>query len=548
MTRRISLISVMLAIVLIPTFIMLSFYLSNREIPVEIRTAERLSMTMPDGQTVTAAKDGNNSELLVMLRDMTLDAKSVEKLPDDMKELTPYKVTFYASSSSLVYQYYFGENPAYCYYVEPNQSVRRIVTEKAGAFLSTDFSEPIYSYASPPSISVNGIALTPVTLDWEYRRLDGTYKKATCSVENSGTTPISLGVLTNGISVDCTPTPDQIWLCAVSEAGQTLFEGTPEEFLKFTVKEDMTFTLSVMVEWEKDDAGTVPFAGKALFDMTATMYPPAEFSVSKTEVRPGEVFVLNGIHVSDIESVRVDITPAVDFTPVFVGENGDIKALMTLGFPAGYYSDSTYHITITCPDMSEPAVFAVTIKGQSYESFTDYIKKDVLDTVYTLKSRNDFNDLVQQILAKPSAYSTENGKIAFGQGVLTSDTSRHYAYGTNVTIFATKEEYRALDTMYGVYGASQPVAVADGRVIYVGESTLTGKLLVIDHGNGLRSWYCNLKEISVNAGDVLQMGDVIGTCGGGGFNGQAGINMHVALTLHGQALNLDLAIEDGIVY
>ena len=52
----------------------------------------------------------------------------------------------------------------------------------------------------------------------------------------------------------------------------------------------------------------------------------------------------------------------------------------------------------------------------------------------------------------------------------------------------------------------------------------------------------------VEAGEMLKKGDIIGVCGGGGFNGQAGINMHVALTLQGQALNLDIAIEDGIEY
>ena len=86
MTRRISLIAILLVIILIPTFIMLSFYLSNRDIPVEIRTAHRMTMTTPSGEIVNAGESGANKALLPMMQEMTLDAKSVEKLPQELRE------------------------------------------------------------------------------------------------------------------------------------------------------------------------------------------------------------------------------------------------------------------------------------------------------------------------------------------------------------------------------------------------------------------------------------------------------------------------------
>lgn len=547
MTKRISLIALGLAIILIPTFIMLSFYLSNRDIPVEIRTANRLTMTTPEGTTVTATQSGAHKELLPMLKDMTLDAKSVEKLPQELREEKPFVVTFYTESSSLVYKFYFAENPAYCYYVEPDGRPQRIATEKAIDFLSTDYAESVYSYAAAPIITVNGKEVSFSMLQWQYRRLDGIYKKAACSFNSAKVNPLDLGT-TNTIDIECAPSPDSIEMHGIGKSGEELFKGTPEEFALFTVEEETEITLAVTVLWRNDNTGRTPFVGKATFELKTTLYPPAKFAVSKTEVRAGEVFILSGIHVTDPKNVQVSISPKVDFTPVFAFENGSVKALMTLGFPAGYHADSVYRITVSCPDMPEQMVFDLTVKGQIYPEFTDYIKKDVLDDVYTLKTKNEFASLVKDILAQSTTYDVQSGRIEFGQGVKTSDTSRHYAYGTSVTVFPTKEVYRALDTMYGIYGSSRPIAVANGTVCYVGESTLTGKLLVIDHGNGLRSWYCNLKDISVKVGDTLQKGDVIGSCGGGGFNGQAGINMHVALTLQEQALNLDIAIENGIEY
>ena len=63
MKRRVSFIVIGLASVLIPTFIMLSFYLSNRNIPVEIRNAEEVILLTPDEKTVKAVSNGENDDL-----------------------------------------------------------------------------------------------------------------------------------------------------------------------------------------------------------------------------------------------------------------------------------------------------------------------------------------------------------------------------------------------------------------------------------------------------------------------------------------------------
>jgi hypothetical protein len=278
------------------------------------------------------------------------------------------------------------------------------------------------------------------------------------------------------------------------------------------------------------------------------MYPRAEFFVSKNEIRPGEVFTLSGVHVTDPSAISVEILPKVDFTPKFVYESGNVYALMTLGFPTSYMTDSEYQIKITSPDMPSEAVLTVKIKKQGYDTFRDYVKKDVLDTTYSKESREVFWQTVGEILAKESDCFRTEEALTFTEGVQTPDTSRHYSYGTAVKIMADGAEYRALDTMYCVYSASKPTAVAEGTVVSVTETALSGKMLTIDHGNGLRSWYCNLKEITVKVGDKVEKGQIIGKCRGEGFNGQGGLNMHVALTLGNQALDLKIAIEDGIQY
>ena len=548
MKRRLSLIGIGLAIVMIPTFIMLSFYFSNRNVPVAIRQAEKMVLELPDGQRLTATADGTYKELLSLFCDMTLDAKSVEKLPEEASEAGLCRVTFHSAQSKLTYRFYFSENPAYCYFVAGNKSVHRIATEKAQAFLNTEHTEWAYLYAKAPVLTLGGKPLTPVALDWSYRKLNGVYQNASCAGENKDVKPTALGVISGGLQLGCTPTPDSMTLIATNGEGEIVFSGTPEQFAAFTVDTASDLSMKLVAEWKKDDKGNAPFYGRAEYHLSATVYAPAVFTVSHTEVKPGQVFTLSGINVTDPAAIKVEITPYVSFEPRFVYQSGEAMALMTLGFPTAYMTDCEYSIKVRCPDMPEDAVFTVTVKKQSYDVFRDYIKKDAAEDTVSLRHKNEFADIVAEILQKESSYDFESEPLTFTEGVQTPDKSRYYHYGTDVKIMATGAEYRALDTMYCVYSASKPTAVANGRVVAITESALSGKMLVIDHGNGIRSWYCNLKEITPKVGDTVEKGQVIGTCGGDGFNGQGGLNMHVALTLGSQAIDLKFAIENGIQY
>ncbi|MCD7890916.1 MAG: M23 family metallopeptidase [Ruminococcus sp.] len=57
-------------------------------------------------------------------------------------------------------------------------------------------------------------------------------------------------------------------------------------------------------------------------------------------------------------------------------------------------------------------------------------------------------------------------------------------------------------------------AISPGKVTAVNDDPLWGTTVVIDHHNGYISKYCSLaKDLSVQAGDTVLSGDVIGTIG-----------------------------------
>ena len=68
---------------------------------------------------------------------------------------------------------------------------------------------------------------------------------------------------------------------------------------------------------------------------------------------------------------------------------------------------------------------------------------------------------------------------------------------------------------------------------------MMGTTVVVDHGGGLKSWYCNLAEdVTVQAGDTVDIGSELGTVGSSAI-AEVGVDSHVHLetTLDGRPVD-----------
>ena len=70
-------------------------------------------------------------------------------------------------------------------------------------------------------------------------------------------------------------------------------------------------------------------------------------------------------------------------------------------------------------------------------------------------------------------------------------------------------------------GVDIPV-INDGIICASGEDFVLGKYIVVDHGYGLKSWYCNISETSLSVGDEVKKGDTIAKTGRSAFYSQTG--------------------------
>ena len=75
----------------------------------------------------------------------------------------------------------------------------------------------------------------------------------------------------------------------------------------------------------------------------------------------------------------------------------------------------------------------------------------------------------------------------------------------------------------------QVLSISAGTVDQVYRDGLMGTTVVVDHGGGLQSWYCNLAEdVSVEAGDTVEIGGVLGTVGSTAI-AEVGVSSHLHL-------------------
>ncbi|MEP6939426.1 MAG: M23 family metallopeptidase [Rudaea sp.] len=70
-------------------------------------------------------------------------------------------------------------------------------------------------------------------------------------------------------------------------------------------------------------------------------------------------------------------------------------------------------------------------------------------------------------------------------------------------------------------------AIADGKVVLVGEQFLTGNSVYIDHGDGMVSASFHMSAIAVKEGDEIKRGTIIGKSGGTGRT--SGPHLHLGI-------------------
>jgi murein DD-endopeptidase MepM/ murein hydrolase activator NlpD len=151
---------------------------------------------------------------------------------------------------------------------------------------------------------------------------------------------------------------------------------------------------------------------------------------------------------------------------------------------------------------------------------------------------------MEDVLANVSSEKLWSGKFT---SPLKVKLEKLYSYGEHITMNVEHKE-RAYCNIYAAPADSAVVAVNSGKVVYAGETSITGKLVVIEHGFGLKSWYWNLGSVDVKVGDEIGKGKQLGTVGNSGLCDEAMTVLSFAMSVGDVYFKPDLYFNGTVDY
>lgn len=84
-------------------------------------------------------------------------------------------------------------------------------------------------------------------------------------------------------------------------------------------------------------------------------------------------------------------------------------------------------------------------------------------------------------------------------------------------------------------GGTPVKAANDGVVVDVRYNVAYGRMVKVDHGNGIQTWYCHLSAANVRVGEMVARGQKVGAVGSTGWS--TGNHLHFEMRINGRPVN-----------
>lgn len=513
---------IFIVILIIPSVVAVVNYNKVKNSPISSKSVREMQLIDLDKVEYKFEKSTNplnmdniSDNMIEFFLDLNSKATSVSDLPDPLKGTEYFKVTFLSYGRKVNYKYYFTEKTEASYYIDDNNNCYQISSDYAEKFLLSLYGKSLFPASKMPVLTIStGDVITPSSLTWTYPTVG----------ENKNTIPITNNAvnenltLSGNIDLGFDIIPDSVNII-INQNGEEIFNGLYEEIGLAQIAVNSQVSVTVNAKWYENEAR--PSGGEATYTFSGTYVDKPVFYLSKTKVNPGDFVVLTGKNITDISSISFTSEPSINYTPVFFQDGVYVRALIPISIYLDY--SESYLFTVTAGGESQNITLVVENK-QFITRSTD-ISAAIVNKTRTEASLAEFKTSMASIYSKQTPEKYWDGIFI---DPVPSKTVR-VGFGIHHTITATGETYRYEGVGYASKVGDNVFAVNNGVVIYTGEQTLSGKLVVIDHGFGLKSTYWNMNSISVNVGDSVKTGDVIGTVGNTGFTD--GKSMKFVLTV-----------------
>ncbi|MBR3422962.1 MAG: M23 family metallopeptidase, partial [Clostridia bacterium] len=508
-------------ILVIPTVIAIANYTHVKYAPAGEKDVTRVVIEDVDGVVTTYDREESEQrtdEVTAMFFRLNSHKTEIIAVPDTVLQDKAYLVTISTNVKSEEYRYYFSMDPNLCYLFGPDGKSYQLGPDDAAEFLSSDLSRCYYDNSSLPTLMLSGeYKVAPSEASWTYKNFRGdAIVSDVTDVVSSAEQNFTEDVI---FSLTYETEPDYFGIKVTDSNGEVIFDDQKSNIGSFTVDTQKTVYVEVTSKWYEDESRS--YFGEAVYSFGAQLSPAPAFRLSAETVVGGGFLTVTGKNVADPASVTMSVDSDTDFTwpdkftPEFYQDGDLVRAVV----PVPVIPDGAYRFTFTSSGAAQTLLVNVTnvFRPESAMNVTAEKEAECLSDA----AKTEFENLVEELSKTNIAGKKFDGNFLSGGESYTSWVIRNF--GSVVLVNPTGEtgasvksfDNNGIDVQYG--WAADVSALNGGAVVYTGETAFTGKIVVISHGMGVKTWYWNLSDISVSTGDDVQKGDTVGHAGSTGL-------------------------------
>ncbi len=516
----------MVVVLFIPTFIAVGYYSYAKKEPTDSTSVSSLEIKDLNGTVWTfTSGDGTSEadEMISLFVNMRTNATPVTSLPEALAGTSFFYVTLISFDVESTYSYYFSTTPTDTYLVDSSGNVLKVNESEAEQFIVSEYAVSLYGNTSVPTIEMSGYKISADSASWNYAVYDGSFLALDTSALTSSA-DVTYNV-SGGLDISFSTDPDYVNV-KVYDGETTLYNDIIDNISTLSLDSTTTFTVEVSAEWyQTSDRG---YYGTAHYTFVGNLVEGAVFYLGQTTVENGKFVCIAGKNVEDVTRIGFTSEPSINYSPTFFKEGDYVYALIPISYELEDGEDHTYTFTITYNGVVQEMNLNVT--SYTYGSSNSKVTEAVENATYTEEAIAEAEEILGALaeteVLEEHMFSGTFLEDVVGEG---STDTISIGFGRFVTVTETGTTFRHTGVDYYIAEDSDVYAVNDGVVVYSGYLTTTGYIVVVDHGWGLKSWYCHLNSCSVSVGDTVSKGDVVGLSGDTGFT--ASKRIHVGLTV-----------------
>jgi len=348
-----------------------------------------------------------------------------------------------------------------------------------------------------------------------YKKVDGLeYKNNTSKiVENIKKTTINKESL---LSIQCKE--NNIKLTVSDLENNIYFDDLVNLNSIYIPNNDGDYIYNFYVNWDNENYGTMSKSYKITVDN------PVEFDFNKTELSQGDFITIKAYNVNDDEILFIENSFFDKFR--FFKENS---------FYIGYLPISSrvipkeYTLKYGVKDKYSENI-KIKVNKRNFRIQNLYVKKSIMDTTSNNSAYEQYYKYfypARDIVDENRNYS-ENFILPV-KGKVTTEFGEYRYINDRVTSYS----HSGIDI--AVEKGTKIKATNSGYVTLSKNLDLTGNTIIIDHGQGLFSFYQHLDEVFVKTDQFVKQGEYIGTVGTTGRS--TGPHLHFAISFHNKYID-----------